>query len=137
MTFFLEKIAEEKILKALTEGAFKNLPGEGKPLPADSVPVAEDLRMAYRMLKTSNFLPPELELRKEINHTEALLSSVEGIQGKLKIIKRLNALIRKLNILQPTHPDREIQEYYLPKILEQMTNLSSDPQAAPYDEKNS
>lgn len=120
MTAFLEKLAEEKILKGLREGAFQNLPGEGKPLPEEDIRIPDDLRMAYRMLKTSNFLPPELELRKEISHTGELLAAAEDVQEKLKIMGKLNIMIRKLNILKPVRLDCEIREHYLPRLVERM-----------------
>ena len=41
-----EKLAEEKIIAAMQRGAFKDLPGAGKPLPADDLlNVPEELRM--------------------------------------------------------------------------------------------
>ncbi|MDY0162090.1 DUF1992 domain-containing protein [Desulfobotulus sp.] len=121
-----DKIAEEKILEAQKRGLFSNLPGSGAPLPPEDIPIPEDLRMAYRMLKSADFLPPELELRKEIHSTRELLEAVPEIANKQKILTKLNVMIRKLNILQPARLDREMPEYYLPQILERLENQNPE-----------
>lgn len=115
-----DKIAEEKILEAQKRGLFSNLPGSGLPLPSEELFIPEDLRMAYRMLKTADFLPPELELRKEIHNTRELLEATPDLAEKQKVLTRLNLMIRKLNILQPSRPDREIPEHYLPRVVERL-----------------
>ncbi|TWI75605.1 uncharacterized protein DUF1992 [Desulfobotulus alkaliphilus] len=114
------KIAEEKIKEAQQKGAFNNLEGAGRPLPEENMAIPEDLRMAYRMLKTADCLPPELEMRKEIHSTAELLTATPDLAEKQKILTRLNVLIRKANMSQPTRPDREIPEYYLPALVERM-----------------
>ena len=60
-----ELVVEERIREAIRQGEFDDLPGAGKPLLFDDRMVPEDLRMAYRILKNSGFVPPELETRKE------------------------------------------------------------------------
>lgn len=122
---FFQKIAEEKIREAQKRGLFSDLPGSGKPLPPEDIAIPEDLRMAYRMLKSADYLPPELELRKEIYCTRELLETTPELAGKQKLLARLNVMIRKLNMLQPLRPDREIPEYYLPKVLEHLEKQHS------------
>jgi hypothetical protein len=54
------RIVEERILSAQKKGQFSNLPGEGKPLDLpDDGHIPEDLRMAYKILKNADCLPPE------------------------------------------------------------------------------
>ncbi len=56
-----EKIVEQRIEKALKEGKFKKLDGAGAPFSKDNLSfVPEDLRLAYRILKTAGFIPPEI-----------------------------------------------------------------------------
>ena len=65
-----EKIVEERIKKAMQKGHFDNLPCSGKPLDMDSdANVPEDLRIAHKILKNADCLPPEIELKKEIRKT--------------------------------------------------------------------
>jgi hypothetical protein len=62
---FFERIAENRILEAIEAGAFDNLEGKGRPLNLeDDAYIPSELRMAYKILKNADCLPPELELRK-------------------------------------------------------------------------
>src|SRR5688572_2360260 len=63
----MDAIAERRILEAQARGDFDDLPGTGAPLQLDDDSlVAEDLRAAYRVLKNAGYLPPELEIHREI-----------------------------------------------------------------------
>ena len=60
----------------MRNGAFDDLPGAGKPLELDDDRmVPEDLRMAYRILRNSGFVPPELEARKEAADLRRLIEA--------------------------------------------------------------
>ena len=73
---YLHKIVEERIQNAQREGLFDNLPGKGKPLRLDDDSgVPEDLRLTFKILKNSNCLPIEMELRKEIFSLRQLLNA--------------------------------------------------------------
>lgn len=111
-----EKIVEERIQKAQKEGVFENLPGSGKPLKFEDVNVPEDLRIAYKILKNANFLPPEIELRKQIQKTEDLLAGMKDTAEIYKTMKKLNYLIFKLNSIRNTSAERDIPQYYLEKV---------------------
>ncbi len=64
--WFLTQIAEKRIEEARDRGELDNLPGAGKPLCFDEdTLVPEHQRMAYRILKNSGYLPPELEMHRE------------------------------------------------------------------------
>ena len=96
----LEKIAEKKIREAIERGEFANLPGAGKPLRLeDDSMIPEDLRVAYKILKNAGFIPPELELRREIITLRDLLRSIENEDGKREKIRELNYKLLKLNII--------------------------------------
>ncbi|HHD64399.1 MAG TPA: DUF1992 domain-containing protein [Desulfobulbaceae bacterium] len=94
----LHKIAERKIEKAIAEGKVPDLSHwKNKPLPEDNMQnVPTDLRLAYRMLKNSGYIPEELALRKEIVRTEELLAAAVDEQEKYKQLKKLNYLKFKL-----------------------------------------
>ncbi len=82
-----EKVIEERIRKAQREGAFDDLPGAGKPLAKEDMNIPEDIRLAYRILKNADCIPPELELRKEIRSTQELLSGMQETREKYKVLK--------------------------------------------------
>ena len=72
-----EKIVEERIKQSQRKGEFDNLPGSGKPLAIEDISrIPEDLRLAYKMLKNADCVPPEIEIKKEIHTTEALLENM-------------------------------------------------------------
>jgi len=86
-------IAENRILEAQKEGAFDHLEGEGKPLQNDANPlVPDDLKMAYKVLKNSGFLPQEIAERKEIDHLFELLENKSPEAERLAAIRRLEAI---------------------------------------------
>ncbi len=94
-------IAERMILEAINRGEFDNLAGAGKPVKIeDEAFVPEDLRMAYKVLKNADFLPPELELKKEIVGMKDLINSLGDDKERLKKIRELNFKIMKLNMMR-------------------------------------
>jgi len=99
-----QRIAERRIKDAIKDGVFDNLPGAGKPLELeDDSHIPEDLRIAYKVLKNANFVPPEVSLRKEIVKTEDLLAGMEETKEKYRQVKKLNFLVMKLNMMGRTH----------------------------------
>lgn len=96
-----EAIVEKRIKDAQKEGAFDNLEGANKPLKFEDENVPEELRLATKILKNSGFLPPEVELRKNISQVEQLLECTQiDSNEQMKIQKRLNYLITQLNTLR-------------------------------------
>ena len=93
-----EKLVEERIKKAQQEGFFDDLEGSSKPLKFDNQNVPSDLRLAHKILKNAGFLPPEVELKKKITHTEQLLETAQiDSPERAKIQKKLNYLLTKLS----------------------------------------
>ena len=117
-----QKIAEERILQAQRQGAFDNLSGAGRPLKLeDNSNIPEDLRMAYKILKNADCLPPELELKKEIKQVEDLLATMPATEEKYKKMKKLNYLVMKLNEIRKVSPLLEERQYYEKKIVDRLT----------------
>lgn len=107
-----ENLVEQRILAAQRKGEFENLPGSGAPIDfANDSHVPEDLRMAYKMLKNADFVPPEIEIKKQILNTEDLLGGMKDSREKYKVIKKLNYLIMKLNCLRDTAISLEEPQY--------------------------
>ncbi len=122
-----EKIVEERIRKAQREGKFENLPGSGKPLECkDNRYISEELRLAYKILKNADCIPPEIELKKEIKKTEDLLAGMKETSEKYQILKKLNFLIMKLNAIRNTSVAREMPQQYLEKLAERIESSHSN-----------
>ena len=116
-----EKIIEARIKKAQDEGAFENLPGSGQPLQLEHDPhIPEDLRMAYKVLKNADCLPPEVQLRKEIRTTEELLAGMTDTGKKHRTIKKLNFLIMKLNSIRGANAAFDIPQHYYADVVERI-----------------
>ena len=116
-----EKLIESRIKKAQVEGAFEDLPGSGQPLHLeDDRHIPEDLRMAHKVLKNADCLPPEVQLRKEIRTTEDLLAGMTDTVQKYRNIKKLNFLILKLNALKDTNPAYDIPQRYYGELVERL-----------------
>lgn len=75
----IDQLAEQHILEAQKNGDFDNLPGSGKKLNIDDDShIPEQLRGAYRILKNSGFLPPELEMRREAIELNEVLAGIDS-----------------------------------------------------------
>src|SRR5678815_5171246 len=97
--YFFDRIAEERIRAAQLEGAFDNPPGKGKPLNLeDDSLVPEDLRLTYKVLKNSNCLPVELELRKEFFSLQTLLNAAIDEPTRRELRRELNMIAQNLSI---------------------------------------
>jgi len=64
----LDELIERRIDEARRQGAFDDLPGAGRPLDLDDDRlVPEELRVAYRILKNAGYLPPEVEVLRDVD----------------------------------------------------------------------
>ena len=117
----LGRLAEERIRDAIQRGEFDNLPGSGKPLNLeDDRHIPDDLRLAYKILKNADCLPPELELKKEIRKAEELLSSVADEGEKYRQLQKVNFLIMKLNEMRKGSVQWEEKQFYYTKIVDKV-----------------
>jgi hypothetical protein len=116
-----EKIVEERIRRAFERGEFDDLSGAGKPLALeDDSSVPEELRLAFKILKNAECLPPEIELRKEIEKTEDLLAAMPDTAEKYQILKKLNFLILKVNAARGASIANEIPQHYTERIVSRL-----------------
>ncbi len=122
-----EKIVEERIQRAMRNGAFEKLEGAGKPLCLEDFSrIPEDLRLAYKILKNADCLPPEIEIKKEISATEALLEGMTDVQLRCKTLKKLNFLIMKLNATRKGAVAFEVPQRYEARMLERLEPVLSN-----------
>jgi hypothetical protein len=85
----LEKVLEEQIQRAMSEGKFDNLRGAGKPLNLDDYfATPEDIRVGYTMLKNHEFVPPEVELMKEIGILREKIEN-ETVEAERKALTKI------------------------------------------------
>jgi hypothetical protein len=93
----LELIAERKILDAMRDGAFDDLPGAGKPLVLDDDQmIPEDVRMAYRILRNAGCVPAEVEARKEVAGLRALIAGATDDTTQRRALAKLALLEAQL-----------------------------------------
>jgi hypothetical protein len=118
----LLSIAERRITQAIEDGTLRTDSWKNKPLPLDNDSfVPDDLKMAYKILKNSGFVPPEVETRREIQKLEDLISHTEDEHQRVKQLKKLNVLLMKLDN-QRSHPSSiEHDEEYYRRIVEKVT----------------
>ena len=100
--FLIDKIAEQKIAEAIRRGELDNLPGTGERLQLDDDSlVPETLRVGYRLLKNSGYLPPQLQLHHEINSVEVLISQARSQEERDLLSSKLQKLLLQLNLCKP------------------------------------
>jgi hypothetical protein len=113
-----QSIIENIIREAIEKGEFDNLPGKGKPLVfEDDSHVPEELRLAYKILKNADCVPPELQLKKDIQAAQDLLSGLTDEKEKYRQMKKLNFLVMKLNAIQRRPINLEENEVYYEKLI--------------------
>ncbi len=119
--YAFQKIVEKRIKDAEKRGEFDDLPGSGEPLTLeDDSQIPEDLRLAYKILKNADCLPPELELKKEIRKMEDMLEDIPDEKEKYRHIKRINYKIMQLNMMGKKSPLMEETEIYYSKLVRKL-----------------
>ncbi len=124
--FFSHLVAERKIQEAIRNGELDNLPGKGKPLQLeDESGIPEELRLAYKILKNADCLPPEVQMKKEIVQLRDLFQSLGDVEEKYLLMKRLNFQIMKLNMMRRASPLLQEDQVYFEKILDHLSQHKS------------
>ncbi len=115
------KLAENRIKVAMEAGEFDDLEGRGQPLNLEEdAHIPLELRMAYKILKNADCLPPELGLRQEVIQLQDLVASMPDEAEKLKQMRRLNFLVMKLNMMRSVSAQLLEHDLYTPKVLERL-----------------
>jgi hypothetical protein len=118
----LSFIAEQKIAQAMQERDLNSPKWKNKPLPLDDDRfVPDDLKMAYKILKNSGYLPPEIEERKEVKRLEDLIACTEDEHERLKQMKKLNVLLMKIDAQRSSPVNLAEQHDYYQKVVERIT----------------
>ncbi len=119
-----EKIVEERIKAAQKKGVFDNLDGTGRPLALEEDGhIPEDLRLAHKILKNADCLPPEIELKQQIRQTEDLLRTMEDTAQRYHALKKLNFLILKINSQRQANIMFEVPQQYEESLVARFDNV--------------
>jgi hypothetical protein len=123
MLSIIQTIAERKIQQAMAEGTMADLSHwKDKPLPPDNMPnVPEDLRMAYRLLKSAGYVPEEVELHQEITNLEQLLETCTDEKEKVRQLKKIGCLKTKLECRMGRAIDLGEEGPYYSKVVDRLS----------------
>jgi hypothetical protein len=115
-------IAERKIREAMARGEFDDLAGKGQPLTMDDDPagIPDEYRMAYKILKNAGFIPPEVELRKEIVSLRELLNTIEDDEERRRKRRELDFKLLKLSMTRQRPVDLDGFPEYREKVFEKL-----------------
>lgn len=104
-----------------------NLSGAGKPLAMDEdlSGVPDELRMAYKILKNAGFVPPEVELRKEIVSMREMLGRLVDEEQRRTMRRQLDFKLLKLNMMRKRPLDLDEFPEYRDKIIDRFTDSSA------------
>jgi len=96
----IEKFIDEQIKRAIAAGEFDNLPGKGKPIDLSAYfETPEDLRMAFSILKSNNFVPEEVEMLREIEALKKRLEASADEEQKVTLKKEITEKSYTFNML--------------------------------------
>jgi len=118
----MQYIAEQRIKEAAENGELDDYEGKGKPLVHNDDPLMPpELRMAYKILKNSGFMPPEAQDLKEVHSIMELLDTCSDEQVRYRQMNKVQVLLARINRGR-RYPVRleELQEYYR-KTVERVT----------------
>ncbi len=118
----LARIAEQRILEAMKTRKLTSEKWKNKPLPLDDDRhIPDDLKMAYKILKNSGYLPPEIEEKKEVQRLEELIAATEDEHERLRQMKKLNVLLMKIDAKRSKPSNIAQQDDYYRRIVERVT----------------
>lgn len=121
MQLFSQIVSEDRIKRAQKEGKFDNLDGMGKPLaPDEARNLPPELRMAFRMLKNSGYVPAEIAEEREIIRTIDLLAHMEDEGERYRQMQKLNVMIMKMNERRGRPVNIEATDDYYRRIVEKV-----------------
>jgi Domain of unknown function (DUF1992) len=116
-----DALVEKHISEAQAQGVFDDLPGAGQPLKLDDdAMVPEELRAAYRILKNSGYVPPEVEALRDMREIEQMLERANDDSERSALLARFNALLTRAGALRGRH--FAIDNDYFLKVAEKLAS---------------
>ena len=118
----LSFLAEQKINEALRKGTLTPERLKGKPLELeDDSFVPAELKMAYKILKNSGYLPPEVTERREVERLEDLIEHSQDEHERLRQMKKLQILMMKVDARRGFRSSITEQDQYYRQVVEHIT----------------
>lgn len=114
-----DALVEKHISEAQAQGAFDNLPGAGAPLELDDdALVPQELRAAYRILKNSGYVPPEVEALRDLREVEHMLERARNDGERNALIGKFNVLLQRAGTMRGRH--FAVDNDYFQKVAEKL-----------------
>ena len=115
-----ESWVEQQIREAKAEGLFDDLPGHGKPLPGIDDP-HDDLWWLKSKLRREPVtvpLPPQLQLRKDVDDFRASLAHIADEETVRQLAVNLNHRIREINRTTVSGPPTTVAPFDIDHLVE-------------------
>ena len=115
-----ESFVEQQIRAAQDDGQFDGLPGHGKPLPGIDEP-RDDLWWLKAKLRREPVtvpLPPQLQLRKDVDDFRAALPSIAEEETVRQLVANLNHRIREINRTTVSGPPTTVAPLDVESVIE-------------------
>lgn len=117
----LAQLAESRIREAIERGEFDDLEGAGQPVRLDDdLLVPEELRVAYRLLRNSGHLPPEIELLREIADVETLIRQATRDDERSAAARKLELLTQRLSTCRGRQRNLALESDYFERLLRRL-----------------
>ena len=121
-----ESLVERQIREAAEEGAFRDLPYQGQPLPIEDDSAAGEWAMAHLILRNAGAAPPwieaDKEVRRQLARRDELLARPRRTTdaGRARERAELTALVRLINdaIARVNAEAPTVRQHRLPLDLE-------------------
>lgn len=115
-----DMLAEQRIREAQAQGVFDDLPGAGAPLKLDDdAMIPEELRAAYRILKNSGYVPPEVEALRDLREIEQMLERTHDETERSKLTGKFSVLLARAGVLRGRNI--AIDDHYFQKVAEKLS----------------
>lgn len=119
-----DALVEKHVQEAQAQGVFDNLPGAGAPLNLDDdALVPEELRAAYRILKNSGYVPPEVEALRDLREIENMIERAQDDTERSALLGKFNALLTRAGVMRGRH--FAVDQDYFQKIAEKLARQRS------------
>lgn len=83
--------------------------------------IPAELRMAYKALKNGGYLPPEMQLRKDIHSALDLLEYMEDEKERYTQMQKVNLLFERIKSMRGKRIAIDEEDEYYKSIVERIT----------------
>lgn len=116
-----DELVEARIQEALERGDFENLPDAGRRLDLEDDPfIPDDMRLACRILKNAGYIPPEMELHRDISSVESELAGSEDAASRRRSLKKLELLYMKMDESRQQQANLALQQEYYDRVISRL-----------------